>query len=269
MHEFTRPQPAQTRQSRPSTSMGIELIKQRQNQVWSDAARIAALTGGNHSVDTIKNVLDKMRPQTSDPVRYLQETPYDQMRPASRAGSSLSRDFNAQKKPGGLPRDISADEARQMMANKSQSMVQRGPAVQECSPHQPKGPVARPLHSGAKQLKPLRTVPTQAPASLFVSRAPPQALGGKEARFQGGSHAGMQEGVMGNSSVYGASKPKPKTSSLFLMSAGPGKSKGLHGVQAASAHNQKPSIGIENSRMVGGRLSQSLTLPTPSFDATF
>lgn len=268
IYDFTRPQRVQTPQSRPSTSMGLQSLRLRQTQIWGDAGRIAALTGGKDSVDRIRKVLDKMHSKTGDHVENLQDTPYDQVRPVSRAGSSLRRDVNAEKKTGVVPRDISADEARQLMASRSHSLVQRGPAVQERSPHQPNGPVSRQSNSDSKHLKPLRAMP---------------------AAFRGVLHRSIQAGTTGNNaaghpigatpsghpiagtssnaaqSYSHAGKAKPKPSSLFLMSVGPAKSKGAaSGVQSVGGGARKSCIGVESSRTIANRVSQTLTLAAPS-----
>ena len=103
-HELT---PSNHPRSRPSTGLGVRSLKQRQNQIWGDAARIAALTGGKDSVDSIKKVLDVMHPisNTSAEMRS------DLDRPLSRVGSTASREIANERKPGIVPRGISADEA--------------------------------------------------------------------------------------------------------------------------------------------------------------
>jgi hypothetical protein len=279
IHEYTKPA------SRPSTSMGSaansvtqslkNTVLSRQNQIWSDAARIAALTGGKETVGDIKHVLEKMRPKTSDSTRYLAETQYDQLRPPSRARSSLSQDLGVDKKPGSLPRNISAEQARQLIAQKSHTkeghahaqnsfVVQRGPA-HEGSPHQPTGPLHRKMNPALL-------------ASRTVAKMSPPATVRPAKDAQGGANIAQPMNYVGSHAVAmaGAEAGKSKsTSNLFLMSQpGPSKGKGAAGAGRANGNRGKPAVGGERSRIGGGGGGsfggpQSLTIHTPSFDATF
>ena len=256
VHEFTKPESHQPQggSMRPSTSLGLrQTVKDRCTQIWGDAARIAALTGRTDSVDDIKKVLDKLRPETASH-RNAKEMPHDQVRPASRAGSSLGRDFGAETKPGALPRDLTAQQARQLMAGRSQKkadvssaappwqsspMVQRRAAAGDSDALQPQAPAQRhAIHAYERSaLKPARAGISTADLTNPTAKSLPQ-------------HGAI---VMPGVSVAGGEdrRSKAKTSSLFLSKGAP-----MAGstAQKASFATQKPSIGVERPR--DGRTAQ-------------
>ena len=119
--------PAPDPPPRPSTSSlnvtnDMQTLRKKERQVWSDAARISAYLGGQESVDSIKKVLDKMRPQTSAGYGVPTEAPYDQLRLSSERTRKPRRDVTKDIKPGALPRDITAEQARQLVAQKPRAL---------------------------------------------------------------------------------------------------------------------------------------------------
>jgi hypothetical protein len=129
--EVSKLAPRPSTGQRPSTSMGMQQsLRKNYNQLWSDAARISALTGGQDSVEDIHKVLGKIQPVTAEPrsgekslslLGTLHGPQHDTEQSGSKGGNSFSRDASVQKKiPGTLPRNITAEQARQLMA-KSQA----------------------------------------------------------------------------------------------------------------------------------------------------
>jgi hypothetical protein len=119
--------PAPDPPPRPSTSSlnvtnDVQTLRKKERQVWSDAARISAYLGGQESVESIKKVLDKMRPQTSAGYVLPTEAPYDQLRLSSERTRKPRRDVTKEIKPGALPRDITAEQARQLVAQKPRAL---------------------------------------------------------------------------------------------------------------------------------------------------
>jgi hypothetical protein len=219
IHEFTR---SIRPQSRSSTESGVQSLKRRQNQIWGDAARIAALTGGKDSVDSIKKVLDAMHPMSNDCTRRgSAEMRTDFDRPKSGMGGTASREIADERKPGVVPRGISADEARQLMAKRSalKDTLQPGPAMHESVQHPPAGP--------RRQTK----VITVKPPRSFVVARPPAAV------------------AVADQGRTGSLKTKPVPSSLFLMSASPagGNMATNHHAESAPPPS-KTLVGLELNR---------------------
>ena len=240
MHEFAR----STSQSRPSTGSGLLSLKQRQNQIWGDAARIAALTGGRDSVDSIKKVLDAMGPALAgDGVRQrpAEVRNNDAERPLSRAGSAASRDALVDRKPGEVPRGISAEQARQLLSRRgaapSKDMAQRGPTMQESAPpHQPAGPW-RQARNNVSSVKPEYT------GRSFVVARPPAATA---AAARADQHQRRLRETLNSSA-----KAKPAPSSLFLMNTEPLASSATYDAGkksvGAGAGPQKAMVGAERN----------------------
>ena len=124
--------------TRPSTSLGVksmrketEHIQKQYNQIWADAARISALAGGKDSVDSIKRLFDTVGPKSTPMGMPSQRVANcEPARPKSRMKSSSGREVQPPLKYDSsmVPRGITAEQARQLMRQNTQTQEANIPA---------------------------------------------------------------------------------------------------------------------------------------------
>jgi hypothetical protein len=255
--EISKLAPRPSTGQRPSTSMGMQQsLRKNDHQLWSDAARICALTCSQDSVEDIRKVLGKTRPVTAEPrsgekflslLGTLRGAQHDTEQSGSKSGNSFARASDAsvqQKIPGALPRNITAEQARQLMANSQAAMLH--PVTNHA--------VAGHISAGVPVFERVRGRPSRIRPHQFhhvfgkkTKDLPPTA---KVQAVSTNLHSNDKAARQGSS--RDEMEPKPTNTSSFFLTASMG------AVPARDGARNKAHVGVE--RPGGGSRTQTLTI---------